>query len=147
MIWKHMKKLLQGRFLSTDYQKIFTINLNTTKLGIRTVAAYMKDFYRLSSWCNLSMMKEQQATKYTGGLKYPSNNAWSFMMCSLSMKTTIRPWRLRDYKVGLHLLGDKHSLRRHKLEQTVNCQSTDPYTPVNWSSNSRTRNSNNTCKE
>jgi len=31
----------------------------------------MKDFYHLSSRCDLSMMEGQQAVKYISGLKYP----------------------------------------------------------------------------
>ena len=34
------------------------------------VAAYTEEFYHLSSWCDLSMTEEQQASKYISGLKY-----------------------------------------------------------------------------
>jgi len=35
-----------------------------------TVAAYMKEFYHLSSQCELSMTNEQQTAKYISKLKY-----------------------------------------------------------------------------
>jgi len=38
---------------------------------MRTVTAYTEEFYRLASWCDLSLTEEQQAAKYIHGLKYP----------------------------------------------------------------------------
>ena len=38
---------------------------------MRIVTAYTEEFYRLASWCDLSLTEEQQAAKYIRGLKYP----------------------------------------------------------------------------
>ena len=65
-MWKRMKQLLQGRFLSPDYQQTLYNNLNI----VRTVTTYMKELYRLASRCDLVMTEEQQVTKYISGLKY-----------------------------------------------------------------------------
>jgi len=54
-----MKQLLQGRFLSLDYQQILYNQFEHCKQGTRIVAAYTKELYRLSSRCDISMMEEQ----------------------------------------------------------------------------------------
>ena len=35
------------------------------------MTAYTEEFYRLASWCDLSMTEEQQTAKYIHGLKNP----------------------------------------------------------------------------
>jgi len=72
MIWRHMKQLLRGRFLSLNCQQILYNQFEHCKQGIRTVAAaYTEEFYRLSSRRDLSITEEQQAAKYINSLKYP----------------------------------------------------------------------------
>jgi len=66
-----MKQLLQGIFLSLNYQQILYNQFEHCKQGTRIVATYTEKFYRLSSQCELSMTDEQHTAKYISGLKYP----------------------------------------------------------------------------
>ena len=49
MTCRHMKQLLQGRFLLPDYQQIFHNQFEQCRKGTRTVATYTEEFYHLSS--------------------------------------------------------------------------------------------------
>jgi len=72
------------------------------------------------------MTEEQQAKKYISDLKYPIQEYVIFHDMFSVDETHNKTMKIKSYKVELHLLGDRHSLRRHKLEQTVNCRSTGP---------------------
>jgi len=71
MTWRRMKQLLQGRFLSPDYQQILYNQFEQYRQDTRTATTYTEEFYRLSSRGDLSMTDEHQTAKYIIMLKYP----------------------------------------------------------------------------
>jgi len=66
-----MKQLLKGRFLPSDYQQILYNQFEKCRQGMRTVTAYMEEFYCFASPCDLSLMEKQQTAKFIHNLKYP----------------------------------------------------------------------------
>jgi len=65
-----MRRLLQGKFLLSDYHQILFQQFESCPQENRTVTAYTDKFYSLSSRNGLNMTEEQLAAKYTSGLKY-----------------------------------------------------------------------------
>jgi len=68
--WRRMRRLLQGKFLPSDYHHLLFKQFEGCSQGHRTFTAYTEEFYWLSSRYGLSMTKKQLAAKYTRGLKY-----------------------------------------------------------------------------
>ena len=71
---------------------------------------YTKKFYRLSSRCDLSMMKEQ-AAKYISDIKYTIQERVILHDVFSVDEAHNKSLRSRDYKVDLHLLGVQHRLK------------------------------------
>jgi len=115
MMWRRMKQLLQGKFLSPDYQQILYNQFEYCQQGTRTVMAYTEEFYRLSSHCDLSMTEEQQVAKYISCLKYHIQECVILHNVFSVDEAHNKALKLRDYIIGLHFLGIQHQLKSQQV--------------------------------
>ena len=58
-IWRRMRRLLQGKFLPSDYHQILFKQPESCSQENRTVSAYTEEFYWLSSRYRLVFTEEQ----------------------------------------------------------------------------------------
>ncbi|KAK9126262.1 hypothetical protein Scep_015108 [Stephania cephalantha] len=64
-----MRRLMRGRFLPPDYEHILYRQYHLCSQGMRSVAAYTEEFYRLNARNNLQESENQQVSRYVGGLR------------------------------------------------------------------------------
>ncbi|XP_077247208.1 uncharacterized protein LOC143886916 [Tasmannia lanceolata] len=67
--WTKMKKLLKARFLPPDYEQTLFQLYQECRQGGRSVHVYTEEFHRLSSRNDLMEYKQQQITRFIGGLR------------------------------------------------------------------------------
>ena len=67
--WRRMKQLLQGRFLSSDYEQYIFYAYQRCTQDSKSVNEYTVEFFRLEKRNQLSESENQLSTRYLSGLK------------------------------------------------------------------------------
>jgi hypothetical protein len=69
--WFKMKWLLNARFLPPDFEQRLFQQYQECRQGVRTIQAYVDDFYRLSARNDLMETEAQLVARFSGGLRLP----------------------------------------------------------------------------
>jgi hypothetical protein len=69
--WFKMKRLLNARFLPPDFEQRLFQQYQECRQGVRTIQAYVDDFYRLSARNDLMETEAQLVARFIGGLRLP----------------------------------------------------------------------------
>ena len=67
--WRRMKRLMEDRFLTPDYQQELFRQYQDYRQGTRTVNEYMKEFDRLANRNDLEETEDQRISKFVHGLR------------------------------------------------------------------------------